>query len=49
MPFAATWMGLETIILRKSYRERQIPYDIVYMWNQKNNTNELTYKTEIEA
>ena len=28
MPFAATWMELETLILSKSERERQIPYDI---------------------
>ena len=35
MPFAATWMQLEIIILSegKSKRERQIPYDITYMWN----------------
>ena len=32
----------------KSDRERQIPYDIMYMWNLKRGTNELTYKTEIE-
>ena len=32
MPFAATWMQLEIIILSKSERERQIPYDITYMW-----------------
>ena len=33
MPFAATWMQLEIIILSegKSKRERQIPYDITYM------------------
>ena len=35
MPFAATWMGLEIIILRKSEREGQIPYDITYLWNLK--------------
>ena len=29
MPFAATWMQLEIIILSKSERERQIPYDII--------------------
>ena len=36
MPCAATWMGLEIIILSevKSDRERQI-YDITYMWNLK--------------
>ena len=43
MPFAATWMDLEIIILResKSERERQIPCDITYMWNLKYDTNEL--------
>ena len=25
----------------KSYRERQISYDMAYMWNLKNGTNEL--------
>ena len=35
MPFAATWMDLEMIILSKSERERQISYDITYMWNLK--------------
>jgi len=35
MPFAATWMQLETLVLNevKSERERQIPYDITYIWN----------------
>ena len=49
LPFAATWMDLEIIILSKSDRERQIPYDISYMWNLKNDTNELTYKTETDS
>ena len=30
----------------KSERERQIPYDITYMWNLKYDTNELIYRTE---
>ena len=30
----------------KSERERQIPYDIIYMWNLKHCTNEPVYKTE---
>ena len=30
----------------KSERERQISYDSIYMWNRKNNTNELIYKAE---
>ena len=34
MPFAATYMNLENVIL-KEVRERQISYDITYMWNLK--------------
>ena len=35
---------------RKPYIwERQISYDIIYMWNQKNSTNELNYKTETDS
>ena len=41
MPFSATWMDLEIIILSE-VRERQISYDITY-------TNELIYKTEIHS
>ena len=33
----------------KPDRERQISYDIVYMWNLKNDTKELIYKTEIDS
>ena len=36
MPFAATWMGLDIIILSKSDRERQILNDTTYMWDLKN-------------
>ena len=43
MPFAATWMDLEMIILSEV---RQISYDITYMWNLKYDTNEPTYETE---
>ena len=32
----------------RSDRERQILYDITYMWNVKNSTNELIYKTETD-
>ena len=39
MPFAATWIDLDSIILSKPERERQIPYGIIYMWNLKNTTN----------
>ena len=30
----------------KSERERQIPYDIIYMWNLKYDTSEPIYETE---
>ena len=30
----------------KSDSKRQVSYDITYMWNLKNNTNELVCKTE---
>ena len=34
----------------KSDKERQISYDVTYVWNLKqNDTNELIYKTEIES
>ena len=51
MPFVATWMDLEIIILREvSQTEKDKSYDIAYMWNlKKNSTNELTYKTEVES
>ena len=48
IPFAATWVDLEIIILSEA-RQRQISYDIAYMWNLKNDTNELIYKTEIDS
>ena len=35
MPFEAKQMDLNTIILNKSDTERQISYDIPYMWNLK--------------
>ena len=51
MPFAATWVELEIVILSevKSERERQIPYNIPYMWNLKYGTNEPIYKTETDS
>ena len=33
----------------KSDWGRQIPYDITYIWNLKNDTNELIYKAEIDS
>ena len=51
MSFAATRMNLEIITLSesKSERERQIPYNITYMWNLKYSTNEPIYETDTEA
>ena len=34
MPFAATWMDLEIIILSE-VNQRQVSYAITYMWNLK--------------
>ena len=44
-------MELEIIIQSevKSERERQIPYDITYMWNLKYDTNEHIYETETDS
>ena len=49
--FAATWMDLEIIMLSelKSKRERQILYDITYMWSLKHDTNEPIQETETDA
>ena len=34
MPFAATWMDLETVILSE-VSQTKTSYDITYMWNLK--------------
>ena len=47
MQLGITWMDLEIMIMSEmSDREKQISYHIPYMWNQKNGTNEITYKIE---
>ena len=33
----------------KSERERQIPYDITYMWNLKYDTNQYIYETKTDS
>ena len=33
----------------ESERERQIAYDITYMWNLTYDTNELIYETETDS
>ena len=50
LPFAAMWMDLENIMLSEmSNIEKQILYDITYVWNLKNKTNELICKTETDS
>ena len=47
MPFAATWVDLEIIILSKVIRQRN---DIAYIWNlKKNDMDEFICKKEIES
>ena len=50
MPFAATWMDLEIIILSEvSQRKTNIIWHHLYVESQKNDTNELIYKTETDS
>ena len=46
--FVEMWMDLESVILN-DVSQRQILYDITYMWNLKNNTSELIYKRETDV
>jgi len=41
MSFISIWMNLEIIILNEEIRQRQISYDMSYIWNlkKKNDTN----------
>ena len=52
MPFVATWMDLEIIILSEvSQKEKDKYHMISLMWNLifKNETNELIYKKETDS
>ena len=50
MPFAATWMDPEMIILSEVSQKKKdkLPYYITYMWNLKYDRNKLIYKTETD-
>ena len=51
LPFAAVWMDLENIMLSE-ISQRQILYDITYMWNKKKNKKnikECISKTEADS
>ena len=47
MPFAETWMDLETIA--KLHKPDKDKYYITYMQKLKKDTNELNHKTERES
>ena len=49
MPFTATWMELETLILSEvsqKERKRQTPNDITYIWNLIHGTKEPFHRKE---
>ena len=47
MPFAETWTELETLILSEvGQKEKEIPYDITYIWNLIYSTNEPFHRKE---
>ena len=48
MPWAAIWIDLEMIILNE-VREKQISYDLTYMWSLKYDTNQRIYETKTDA
>ena len=49
MPFAATQIQLEILILSEvSHKKKDIP-DITFMWDLKYGTNEPIYKTETDS
>ena len=49
MPFLATWMDLDIVILIEVSQTKTRSYNITYMWNLKYDTSELTYKTETDS
>ena len=49
MPFAATWMDLEIIILSViSQKEKYKYHDVIYTWDLTYGTNELIYDIEAD-
>ena len=50
MPFAATWMELETLILSEASQnetdKRKIPYDTTHIWNPIYSINEYFHRKE---
>ena len=49
MQSAVIWMDLEIIILSEVSEQRKTDQMIMYIWNLKYDTNELTYKAETDS
>ena len=52
MPFAATWMDLEIVILNEvsqTQKDKCHMITLIYGILKKKGTNELIYKTEVES
>ena len=51
MSFAATWMDLEILVLSEVSQTEKDKYHVILLicGIQKNGTNELIYKTEIDS
>ena len=50
LPFVATRIDLEIAIMSEVRQtQKDISYDITFMWNQKKVANRLIYKTEAES
>ena len=49
VPFAATWMGLEIIIITEVGHSEDDKYHIPLMWNIKSYINGLICKTERDS
>ena len=46
MPFAATWMKLDTLILSEVSQKEKDKYHITYIWNLIYGTNEPFHRKE---
>lgn len=45
-----TCMDLETVIMSEIHQtDKDTSYNITYVWNLKNGTNEFIFKTEVES
>ena len=49
MPFATTWMDLESIVLSEVSQKAKDKWNVIsQMWNLKYDINELIYETETD-